>query len=481
MIETFAADFAVALPEAFLAVAAMALLVAGVMSGDKATRMITGLSVGALIAYAGLALLGHAQGADEAFNGALVRDRLAVFAKVVIALAAAVTLMLADGFMHRERLARFEYPVLGLLAVLGMSVMVSAGDIIAVYMGIELQSLSLYVMTAFNRDSLRSSEAGLKYFVLGALSSGLLLYGLSLVFGATGATDFAGIAAALSQDAPTMFIVGMVFVISGVAFKVGAAPFHMWTPDVYEGAPTPVTAFLTAAPKFAAVILFARVLSDPFGEFAGDWRQVVVALAAISMVVGAFGALAQRNIKRLMAYSSIANIGYASLGLAAGGERGIQSLLVYMTIYLATVVGAFACILAMRRKDGMVEQIDDLAGMSRTNPGLAVALSMLMLSVAGLPPLAGFFGKLLVFLAALEAGLVWLTVLAALATTVGAFYYLRIVKLIWFDDPLQGFVRPGRAVAFAAFTSAALSFPVLVVFLYPLIEQAGAAAAALFT
>ncbi|MBA4800401.1 MULTISPECIES: NADH-quinone oxidoreductase subunit NuoN [Euryhalocaulis] len=481
MTESFAVNFAIAAPEVFLAVATMGLLVAGVIMGDKSARLITWLALATLAGYAALALAGLANGAGAAFSGALVADRFAVFAKVVIAIGAGLTLLLSDSFMQKEKLSRFEFPVLGLLAVLGMGMMVSAGDIIAVYMGIELQSLALYVMAAFNRDSLRSSEAGLKYFVLGALSSGLLLYGLSLIFGATGATDFDSIAAALAQEESLMFTIGLVFAISGLAFKVSAAPFHMWTPDVYEGAPTPVTAFLAAAPKFAAMALFARVLVGPFGEFIGDWQQVIVALAGISIGVGVFGALAQSNIKRLMAYSSIANMGYALMGLAAGTQNGVNGLLIYMTIYLLSVIGVFACILAMRRKDGMVEQIDDLAGLSQTNPGIAVALSMLMLSVAGLPPFAGFIAKLYVFMAALDAGLVLLAVFAALGTVVGAFYYLRIVKLIWFDEPAQGFVRPGRTVAYTAFGSAALAFPILVVFIFPLISQAGAAASALFS
>jgi len=482
MIDSFSTDIAIALPEAFLAVAAMTLLVMGVMRGDKSAGGLTWLSVLSLLAYAALAVIGGGEAGREAFNGALISDRLAVYAKVVVALAASLTLLLSQSYLKAEKLARFEFPILGLLAVLGMGVMVSAGDLIALYMGIELQSLALYVMAAFNRDSLRSSEAGLKYFVLGALSSGLLLYGLSLIFGATASTSFSDVAAALGGgEPPVMLLVGLVFAISGLAFKVSAAPFHMWTPDVYEGAPTPVTAFFAAAPKFAAMVLFARFLMDPFLVSAEEWRQVVIALAVFSMAVGAFGALAQRNIKRLMAYSSIANMGYALMALSAGTQQGLDALLIFMTIYIVTTIGAFACILGMRRKDGMVEQIDDLAGLSQRNPGMAIALSMLMFSVAGIPPFAGFFGKLFVFMAAIEAGLVWLAVIGALATVVSAFYYLRIVKLIWFDDPAQGFVRSGPAVRLTAFGAAALSFPVLVVLMFPLITQAQLAASALFS
>lgn len=483
MTESFALNFSIAAPEAFLAVVSMLLLVIGVSTGDKASRTITWLSVAALIGYGFLALIGHGGEDAAAFSGALVQDRMAVFAKVVIALAASASLILADSFMRQEKLARFEFPILGLLAVLGMGMMVSAGDMIALYMGVELQSLAAYVLAAFNRDSLRSSEAGLKYFVLGALASGVLLYGLSLVFGAAGAsTGFAEIAAAIQAgENSSMMTVGMVFVISGLAFKVSAAPFHMWTPDVYEGAPTPVAGFFAAAPKLAVMVLFARFLVEPFGGAVEEWRQVIVALSAISMAVGAFGAIGQRNIKRLMAYSSIGNMGYALMGLAAGTQTGINALLVYMTIYVATVIGAFACILAMRRKDGMVEQIDDLAGLATTRPAMAMAFSFLMLSVAGLPFFAGFIGKLLVFLAAVQAELVLLAVFGALMTVVGAFYYLRIVKLIWFDEAAASFVPAARTVRLTAYGSAALAFPVLVVFIRPLIAQATAAAGSLFS
>ncbi|MEL7029698.1 MAG: NADH-quinone oxidoreductase subunit NuoN, partial [Pseudomonadota bacterium] len=347
--------------------------------------------------------------------------------------------------------------------------------------GVELQSLSLYVLAAFNRDSQRATEAGLKYFVLGALSSGLLLYGASLIYGFTGSTEFTAIAQAASGGASIGVIFGIVFLVAGLAFKISAAPFHMWTPDVYEGAPTPVTAFLAAAPKLAAMAMFARALVAPFSEIAEEWRQIIVLAAFASMVVGAFSAIVQTNIKRLMAYSSIGHMGYALLGLAAGDQQGIQAVLIYMTIYVITTAGAFAFILAMRRPEGMVEQISDLAGLSRTQPGVAVAMTILLFSLAGVPPTVGFLGKWYVFMAAVDAGLVWLAVAGVLASVVAAYYYLTIVKTMWFDDPAPAFERPmGASLAVVLSGSALLSFPILVVAMAPLYAAAGRAAAALF-
>lgn len=477
MIDSF--DFQILLPELVLAGAALLMLVVGVVLKSLPPRTMNFAAILVLLAYGALALSSQPD-FFGAFNGVFTNDRLANFSKVLIALGAAATLLLADRFMTQHPAARFEYPVLALLAVLGMGVMVSARDLMALYMGVELQSLALYVLAAFNRDSLRSSEAGLKYFVLGALSSCIMLYGLSLIYGAAGGTSFDAIRAAMGVETPVMAQIGLVFLISGLAFKVSAAPFHMWTPDVYEGAPTPVTAFLAAAPKFAAMVLFARTMLDPFEASADSWRQVIVAISVLSMLIGVFGALGQTNIKRLMAYSSIANMGYALMGLAAGTQVGLQAVLLYMAIYMASVIGAFACILSMRRKDGMVERIDDLAGLVRTRPGLAVAFTFLMLSIAGLPPLAGFWAKWQVFLAAVQADLVWLAVVGALSAVVGAFYYLRIVKLIWFDEPAPAFVDAGRALKAMAFVSAALAFPILVVFVGPLFQQAGLAALSLF-
>jgi NADH-quinone oxidoreductase subunit N len=335
---------------------------------------------------------------------------------------------------------------------------VSANDLISLYIGLELQSLSLYVVASFRRDSRRSSEAGLKYFVLGALSSGMLLYGASLIYGFAGTTSFDGLATLFKglggEGSSVGLVVGLVFVISGLAFKVSAVPFHMWTPDVYQGAPTPVTAFFAVAPKIAAIALFVRVLMGPFGVMIGDWQQVVIVLSAASMVLGAFAAIWQTNIKRLMAYSSIGHVGYALIALAAGTEAGVRGVLVYMAIYLAMNVGTFCCILAMRRTGRMVEGIDDLAGLARTHPMVAMALAAMMFSMAGIPPLAGFFGKFYIFVAAIDAGLIPLAVIGVLTSVVGAFYYLRIIKIMYFEEPVDAFdgKLPGevRAVLVAA-------------------------------
>jgi NADH-quinone oxidoreductase subunit N len=332
------------------------------------------------------------------------------------------------------------------------------------YIGIEMQSLALYIMAAFNRDSLRASEAGLKYFVLGALSSGLLLYGASLVYGFTGSLDFETIRASIELSGPTTGVIaGMVFLLCGLAFKISAAPFHMWTPDVYEGSPTPVTGFFAAAPKLAAMAIIARLIVVPFGDIIGQWQQVIIVLAVLSMVVGAFGAIVQTNIKRLMAYSSIANMGYALVPLAAGTIAGVQGMLIFMAIYIITVIGVFATILQMRMRNGMVEQISDLSGLSKTNPGMAISFTILMFSLIGIPPLLGFFGKLYAFLPAFEAGLAWLAVIALLASVVGAFYYLRMVKVMWFDEPVREFVRAPAMVRVIAILSVLLIFPLLII------------------
>ena len=421
-------------PEMLLAGGAMALLMLGVFTkGEGANRLISMLSIGLLIAAALAALFLTGNG-GLVFDGAFVVDPMAVFAKVVIAISAALALLLAMPYLEAERLAKFEYQILLLLAVTGMAMMVSANDLISMYMGVELQSLALYVLAAFNRDSLRASEAGLKYFVLGALSSGLLLYGASLIYGFTGSTGFAEIAIAVSGDYNVGATVGMVFVICGLAFKISAAPFHMWTPDVYEGSPTPVTAFFATAPKFAAIVLLARVLMEPFGGMVEQWRDVVWILAVLSMGIGAFGALTQQNIKRLMAYSSISNMGYALVAIAAASTIGLWALLVFMSIYVFSVIGTFAAVLSMRTREGMVEQIDDLAGIAQKNPGLGWSLTALMFSIGGLPFFVGFIGKFFVLYAAVESGLIILSVLAVLFSVVSAAYYLRVVRVMWFDE-----------------------------------------------
>ncbi len=423
-------------PELILCIGTLALVLVGsyTRSEANASRFVT-LGVAALFALALAAAVGApAEQGAFAFNGAFAFDPFAQYAKAAIFLAAIAALVLANRFLQNEGLARFEYPLLMALAVLGMSIMVSANDLLTLYMGLELQSLALYVLAAFNRDSLRASEAGLKYFVLGALSSGLLLYGSSLVYGFAGSTNFTDIAAAAGAERNIGLIVGMVFVISGLAFKISAAPFHMWTPDVYEGAPTPVAAVFATAPKLAAMALLARVLTEPFGPMVEDWRQVVVVISVLSMAIGAFGALQQTNIKRLMAYSSIGNMGYALVGLAAGTTTGLWSVLVFMTLYVIGVMGAFAVILSMRRAEGMVEQIDDLAGLAQTRPGMAWTMTAVLFSIGGIPFMVGFFGKLFVFYAALEAGLIWFVVAAALFSVISAAYYLRVVGVIWFKE-----------------------------------------------
>ena len=427
-----------ATPELILAVGAMALLMVGVFSGERANTTVTGLAVAVLIAVGGWMLFFTGDG--QAFGGAFVSDPFARFMKVLTLVGSVLTLIMSVGFAKAEKFDKFEYPVLIMLATLGMLLMVSANDMIALYLGLELQSLALYVIAAINRDSVRSTEAGLKYFVLGALSSGMLLYGISLVYGFTGNTGFDAIAAALSGGERQIGLVfGLVFVLAGLAFKISAVPFHMWTPDVYEGAPTPVTAFFAAAPKMAAMALLVRVTVGAFEPVAPDWQQIVVFVAIASMILGAFAAIGQRNIKRLMAYSSIGHMGYALVGLAANTEAGVRGVAIYMLIYLVMTLGTFAFILAMRRKEGNVEQIDDLAGLSSTNPVMATILTILMFSLAGIPPLAGFWGKWYVFLAAINAELYALAIIGVLASVVGAYYYLRIIKIMWFDEPAGAF------------------------------------------
>lgn len=435
-------DLGLIAPELILAIGALTLLMVGVFTKSdlKAARLVNTATI-ALFALAAVAAIWLAPaGGGIAFNGAFVLDDFALYAKAVVYLAGIASLLLAGKFLERENIARFEYPVLITLAVLGMSVMVSANDLIALYLGLELQSLSLYVLAAFHRDSLRASEAGLKYFVLGALSSGLLLYGSSLVYGFAGSTNFQSIAASAAVDANVGLLFGLVFVICGLAFKISAAPFHMWTPDVYEGAPTPVAAFFATAPKLAAMVLLARVLTEPFGPMVDEWRQVVMVLAVLSMAIGSLGALMQTNIKRLMGYSSIGNIGYALVGLSAGTQTGVWAVLLYMTLYVIAVAGAFGVILSMRREGGMVERIEDLAGLSKTRPGLGWAMTGLMFSIGGMPFLVGFFGKLFVFYAAVEAGLIPLVVIAVIFSTVSIAYYLKVVKVIWFDEPKHTFL-----------------------------------------
>jgi NADH-quinone oxidoreductase subunit N len=396
--------------------------------------------------------------------------------KLLTLFGSAVAIVLSVNFFRREKMARFEYPVLILLATTGMMMMISANSLIALYMGLELQSLALYVVAAFNRDSARSSEAGLKYFVLGALSSGMLLYGASLVYGFTGSVGFPEIATAISTSGVQLGLVfGLVFIIAGLAFKISAVPFHMWTPDVYEGAPTPVTAFFASAPKLAAMALFIRVMMTPFTDAAGSWQQIIVFVALSSMALGAFAAIGQNNIKRLLAYSSIGHMGFALVGLAAGTQQGISGVVIYMVIYMIMTLGTFACVIAMRRNGRYVEEISDLAGLARTDKGLAFVLAIQMFSLAGIPPLAGFFAKYFVFLAAIQAGLYVLAILGVITSVVGAYYYLRIVKIMYFDEPAEAFDAAASEVKLVAYAAGAFVL-LFVVFANPLLNLAGAAA-----
>jgi NADH-quinone oxidoreductase subunit N len=466
------------LPELALALGAMLLLMFGVYSGERSARMVNALAV-VVIAVAIVAVARTAE--DGAIlGGAFVIDAFARFMKIAALIGSAVAIVLALRFARNEGFERFEFPVLILLATLGMMVMISANDLITLYLGLELQSLALYVVAAIHRDNARSSEAGLKYFVLGALSSGMLLYGASLIYGFTGHTTFGPIAAALADGRSLGLVVGLVFVLAGLAFKVSAVPFHMWTPDVYEGAPTPVTAFFASAPKLAAMALIIRVLIDAFAPITADWQQIVSFIAIASMALGSFAAIGQANIKRLMAYSSIGHMGFALVGLAAGSEQGVQGVIVYIVIYMAMTLGAFACILAMRRDGAMVEEIDSLAGLARTKPGVAFLFGAILFSLAGIPPLAGFFAKYYVFLAAVQSGLYALAVIGVVTSVVGAYYYLRIVKIMYFDEPAEGF-EPVPAELQTVLGISGVLMLVFVVIAAPLVDAAGAAAASLFS
>ncbi|MCA1439124.1 NADH-quinone oxidoreductase subunit NuoN [Ensifer sp. IC4062] len=440
--ETLFASLQLSVPELILAAGAMVLLMIGVFSSERSsTPTVTGLAV-ALLIIAGLWLV-LKTGEGEAYGGAFLSDPFAKFMKVLALIGSITAMVMTVGHARSTQIDRFEFPVLLVLATLGMLLMISANDLISLYLSLELQSLALYVVAAINRDSVRSTEAGLKYFVLGALSSGMLLYGMSLVYGFTGHTGFDEIAAALTAEGRSLGLVfGLVFILAGLAFKISAVPFHMWTPDVYEGAPTPVTAFFAAAPKVAAMSILVRIVINAFEPVVADWQQIVVFISIASMLLGAFAAIGQRNIKRLMAYSSIGHMGYALVGLAAGSMAGVRGVILYMLIYMIMTLGTFACILAMRRKGGEhVENIDDLAGLSQTNPFMATALTILMFSLAGIPPLAGFFAKYFVFVAAIEAHLYALAIIGVLASVVGAYYYLRVIKVMWFDEAKGEFAR----------------------------------------
>ena len=465
----------IALPEAFLAVTALVLLVVGAYA-KKAVSFVSLLAGVALVIAAVLAAVSPA---GAAFNNGYIADNAAGFAKVFIYGFSAVAVLLGDRWLKRLDDQRFEYPILIVIAALGMGMMASAGDLISLYIGIELHSLALYVLAAFRRDDARSSEAGLKYFVLGALSSGLLLYGASLIYGFSGSVRFDVIAQAVHTGAGNGVLFGLVFLICGLAFKVSAAPFHMWTPDVYEGGPTPVVMFITTAPKMAAMVLIARVLMDAFGGAIDQWRQVVLAVAIISVIVGAFAGLVQKNLKRLIAYSSIANIGYALIGLSAGNKQGVGAMLVFMVLYMADVTGFLACLMALRRNGKPMETLADISGLVRTQPGLALVMTALSFSFLGLPPFSGFWGKFFVFRAALNAGQWPVAVAGLVFSVVAAFFYLRIIKVMWFDAPAGEVDTPPLDAKLVAFASALFAFPVVIFALGGLDSAAMAAAAAL--
>jgi NADH-quinone oxidoreductase subunit N len=484
----YLAQFMMVLPEEVLSIGAIALMLVCAWGGPSSTRAVSWAAV-AVLAGAGIALLGPASHGGAAFGGLYRADAFAAFAKVLIFAAAAVSILIAPGFFQRtagEDL-RPEYPVIILLSAAGMGMMVSAGDLLTLYVGLELQSLSAYVLASFMRRDLRSAEAGLKYFVLGALASGILLYGISLVYGFSGSTLFTNIAEAYRDNAagtPNFLglMFGLVFVFAGLAFKMSAVPFHMWTPDVYEGAPTPVTAFFASAPKVAAIGLAIRVAIGAMGSATGEWQQIVIFASLASVFLGAVAAIGQTNIKRLLAYSSINNVGFALIGLAAGTPEGVSAVLIYMAVYVVMTLGSFLVVLQMRGPDGQpIETIASLSGLSRTRPMLAAAMAMMMFSLAGIPPLLGFFPKLAVWTAATNAGLYGLALAAAVGSVVGAYYYLRMVKTMYFDEPGPEFARDGDRLESGMLAVASLAIsPAGYLLLLPLSAWSMAAARSIF-
>ena len=465
-------------PEIVLAVVALAALMWGVTrkrGGEVSTSLIV------MLGFVVAGILVARGGNGTAYHVTYVADAYTRFLKILVLSAAALTTLLSVEYNGRERIARFEFPVLLAFSTLGMMIMVSSANLMTAYLGLELQSFSIYILCAFARDAVRSSEAGLKYFVLGALASGLLLYGISLVYGFGGSMEFTGLARALSGAAPVSpgLVVGIVFVIVGLAFKLSAAPFHMWTPDVYEGAPSSVTAFMSTAPKVAPFAVLIRVMMVPFGHLVGEWQLLLEIVAVASMVVGSFAAIAQRSFKRMMAYSSIGHMGYALIGIAAGTAAGVQGVLVYLVVYIFMNAGTFACIIAMRRNGRALERISDLSGLGRSDPRLAVALAVFMFSMAGVPPLAGFFGKLYVFLAAIQAGLWTVAVIGILTSVVGGFYYLRIVRVMWFEAPAERFDPRPMPVAFVGGLAGGFTL-LFIIFGGPVVAAAQTASRVLF-
>ncbi|MDE4189517.1 NADH-quinone oxidoreductase subunit NuoN [Phaeobacter gallaeciensis] len=474
------ADLSVVLPEIILAVYAMLALLAAVYTGKDKLAATLVWSTAALMVALAVWIATGGNGTHEAFGGMFVDDGFARFAKVLVLIGAAAVLVMGQEYMSRRGMLPFEYPILVALSTVGMMVMVSAGDLMALYMGLELQSLALYVVAALRRDSVKSTEAGLKYFVLGALSSGLLLYGASLVYGFAGTTKFAGIIQVAEHNHMSLgMLFGLVFLISGMAFKVSAVPFHMWTPDVYEGSPTPVTAFFATAPKVAAMGLFARVLHDAFGGAVTDWQQVIVVLSVLSMFLGAIAAIGQTNIKRLMAFSSVAHMGYAMIGLAAGTEQGVTAMLVYLAIYVTMNIGTFSFILMLEKDGTPVTDINALNQFASREPGKALAVLILMFSLAGVPPMLGFFAKLGVWQAGVDAGLMGLVVASAVASVIGAFYYLRIVFYMYFGSGEGEVEIKGSPVLTLALMGSAALMLIGVIYQFGIDGAAAAAAATL--
>ena len=473
-------SYAPVLPEIILALGALALLTYGVFRTGNVTRTAEWMAL-FILAGAGWAIIAQPSGEQILFNGSFIQDDFARFMKILVLAATAFTILIASNYLRDTKMDRYEFPVIILFAVLGMMLMISAGDLIALYLGLEMQSLSLYVIAAIRRDSVRSSEAGLKYFVLGALSSGMLLYGASLIYGFTGAINFTKIAAAVQVGGADNLglIFGLVFLLSGIAFKISAVPFHMWTPDVYQGAPTPVTAFFAGAPKVAAMAILIRITLHAFPAITTQWQQIIVFISIASMLLGSFAAIGQTNIKRLMAYSSIANMGFALVGLAAASHSGTRAVLIYLAIYVVMTLGTFACILAMRRQDGMVEDINELAGLAKNDLTLAFLLAMLLFSLAGIPPLAGFFAKFYVFLAAIEAELYTLAIIGVLASVVGSYYYVYIIKLMFFDDAVEPFKPMARPLKFVLVASGIFVLAFVLAPTY-LVDAADAAAKTFF-
>jgi NADH-quinone oxidoreductase subunit N len=463
------------LPELVLAAGTLVLLLVGAFRGERSTTLVGGLAL-ALLIVTGVLIATLPAGRLVTFGGSFIVDDYARFLKILALIASAVTLVMSADYLGQRRI--FEYVVLVLLSTIGMMVLISAGDLISLYLGLEMMSFALYVVAASNRDNLKSTESGLKYYVLGSLSSGMLLYGASLIYGFTGTVEFAGIAAA-AREAGIGLIFGLVFLLAGLCFKVSAVPFHMWTPDVYEGAPTPVTAFFASAPKVAAMAIFVRVVLTAFPDVTLQWQQIVVFVSIASMALGSVAAIGQRNIKRMLAYSSIGHMGFALVGLAAGTAEGAQGVVLYLSIYVAMTLGSFAVILAMKRKGLAIEQISDFAGLSHTNPVLAFFFAMLMFSLAGIPPLAGFFAKFYVFLAAIKAGLFTLSVIGVVTSVIGAFYYLNIVKVMYFDQPV-GAVDPVRVELRTVLAVSGIFNILFFAYPGPLVSAAAAAAKSLF-